>query len=111
MNISELSGLEQIWPCLIRQQYVDAVGALLLLTFSGIALVYLCLYTKKHWNEGKREAGDSIYHEFFYLFPIGILLVTFLVSFILACHEVPDMFNPEFGAMQDLLSRIRPHSK
>lgn len=97
--------VEQIWPWLVRQQYVDAVYSLILFVFFLlIGCISYRFVRKIDWNEWDINIrGEQIFGI------VGgiISFIGIIVSFILFLSEFPDIFNAEYWALKDLFRMIR----
>ena len=72
---------EQIWPWLIREQYVTAIYTFVWSLIIGILLIPLCIFTVKYWDfERKGYSISREDHEPFYVAGIGILGFLFLAT-------------------------------
>ena len=96
---------EQLWPVLIRQQYVDAVVSavclLALLFITGVVL----RYALKQWGEDGRIYKDNTDELWgWVLIFLGCLLITALIYFLIS---FPDIFNPEYWALKDLMRMVK----
>jgi len=108
---------EQIWPWLIKQQYVIATCNLLMCLLSIAVTVALCMYIKKNckdisqkFNEMSYDAGSMCKANFY----IALIVMTFIASIITifitisAIESLPRIFNPEYYALQALTSMLKP---
>ena len=95
------STAEQVWPWLVRQQYVEAFysAAILLLFTIGITLS-IRSSMKVDWNDGNPKMWIA-------LFALVIFGTGFLISTITFIIEFGDVFNPEYWALMDLLNSVR----
>lgn len=92
---------QQIWPWLVKQQYIDAFTSLFFLIVFG--MMFWFSYNKFiniKWVNGEPEEWGVFV--FFVISCIGLFVsfVCFLVNFF-------DIFNPEYWALMDLLNKIR----
>lgn len=107
---------EHIWPWLVRQQYVEAYYTLAISIILGIMALSVILFVNKHWHPQKDYSDDntkniySIYkedHEGFWTGLLILLGVLFTVFSLFCISEFGDIFNPEYHALQALLSMAK----
>ncbi len=100
--------VEQIWPWMIKQQYVEAIYPGILLILFGVPSFFLFKYMFKHWYP-KNDSVYNIYrkdHEKFWIAAtiiIGIFLLILLSVFLV---QFGDIFNAEYWAFNALLSHV-----
>ncbi|OGC77241.1 hypothetical protein A2619_04470 [candidate division WWE3 bacterium RIFOXYD1_FULL_39_9] len=108
-KIAEKIGVtvEQVWPWLVKQQIVEAYSALILFGFfiilTLITIAFLFIgdkYKLFDWDEGNK------YVYFFSILCIASL-IGLIASGIATISEVPDLFNPEYQALKDLIRMAR----
>jgi hypothetical protein len=104
---------DYIFPLLVRQQYIDAILWLCIFIITTVPCILTWAYAIKHWHPQK---GDSLYkgydiylenHEGLWA---GILFTTTAITVIagaMCISETPDIFNPEYHAMSELLYKIK----
>jgi hypothetical protein len=98
---------EQLWPVLVRQQYIDAIVSAV--CFLGLLVITIVAsrYMLKYWNT---EEGYCIYkknHEGFWislLAVLGFLLIPALIYFVTL---FPEIFNPQYWALKDLIQMAK----
>jgi len=101
--------VEQIWPWLVRQQYVDAIYYPILAIIFIAAFVVTLSFTIKHWNDKKPDIC-SIYrsdHGGFWVAAIIVFGVAMIAFTIGGIAEFPNIFNPEYHALRDLMGMIK----
>lgn len=104
-------GATQIWPWLIRQQYIDAIRETALFIFLTSALFFLAKFTIKHWDYEPEDGRYSITkkdHEVLYIIPVAILTFLSIVSIFCAFSEITDLLNIQYAALEDLMEMINP---
>ena len=94
--------VEQIWPWLIRQQYVEAIYfsvlAALCIIISGITLGL----TIKYWEKIESNNCEPPF------VVINVIFVMATAAFIcIAVTAIPNIFNPEYHALKDLMRMIK----
>lgn len=95
----------QVWPWLIRQQYVESIGSIICFLFFSIIFFILLYNTLKTENflERNEDAKDGTLLAFLIVSAIG-----FFISLIFFVTESFDIFNPEYWALKDLLNMLNP---
>jgi len=94
--------IEQLWPWLVRQQYVEAIyPAVLFIMFSIVAIPAYRFLKKVTWQP--EITAEQL---------IGIVVGTvvglgFVVSGVDFITEFSDIFNPEYWALKDLMGMIK----
>lgn len=99
---------EQVWPWMIRQQYVEAIYPFFTTAILGTGLCFLIKFTLKHWNP---EKGYSIYsedHEPVWIGACVILALIVIISFAVFLIQFSDIFNPEYHALLALMAMAKP---
>ncbi len=102
-------GAAQIWPWLIRQQYVDFFSVLAFFVLVAPTLFFLARFAIKHWD--RDSDGYSISqsdHEVPWGVCLAILSITSLITFLGIFFEAVDLFNIEYAALQDLMKMVNP---
>lgn len=105
-------GAGQIWPWLIKQQYVDGFLAIFLFICSTIGLYACVRFVIKHWNPDSVEA-NPIYsicredHEPVWVILSVILIIVWFITLGSAVTDIRHLLNPEYGALKDLLYMLR----
>ncbi len=99
----------QMWPWLVKQQYVEAIWSLVILIIVSCVAYRFLRFTTVHW----KPLGAGIYsiyredHQPLYLLAwlvVGSILVGSIIAFI---TNFPVIFNPEYGALKSLLSLVK----
>lgn len=94
--------VKQIWPWLVKQQYVDAFYSLILfLSFSLFGYISYYFIKRVKWSFDFTSAQG-----------IGIALgivsgVGIISSLFYFLGQFPDIFNAEYWALKDLLDMIK----
>ena len=103
---------EYLWQILLKQAPIDAT--ITLIQTIGVILFGVLLY-RLHKNFSKEEHGtyDSMYHNNSGLaIPMFIACLIFIVlaiaTFICMGSIITGYFNPEYWALEKILSSIRP---
>jgi len=101
--------VEQIWPWLVKQQYIDAVFSTGVFVVVSILFYRMSKFVAHHWNP---ESGDlySIYREDHgATWVIGLLAVAVILicCFVDTYCNIPGILNPEYGALRDLMSMTK----
>jgi predicted permease len=93
--------VEQIWPWMVRQQYVDAIVSLVLLIVVSIGgyLTYRFASKIKQWEEPDAK-------NIFCFILITISFIGIIIS-IASFREFSDIFNAEYWALKDLMKMIK----
>jgi len=95
--------IEQLWPWMVKQQYVEAFYVLAIFVIFSITLFSTCRFIKKvKWNDYEITIEQIIGVTFGILIGIG-----FCVSGISLISEFGDIFNPEYWALKDLMRMIK----
>jgi len=95
--------VEQLWPWLVRQQYVEAIYPLAFFTIFSIALFPTYRFLKKvDWSAYNCSVEQII----------GAILGTCVVggaciSALRTIAEFSDIFNPQYWALKDLIGMIK----
>ena len=94
--------VEQLWPWLVRQQYVEAIYysiiALMLLTITITAVLLIV----KYWSKLEKEDLEPP------LITITVIIAILAIIFLgVGLGEVADIFNPEYWALKDLMRMIK----
>ena len=95
--------VEQIWPWLIKQQYVEAFYPLALFGIFSIALFPTYRFLKKiKWDDYELSVDQVIG------IALGICVgIGFCVSAIAFIVEFKNIFNPQYWALKDLIGMIK----
>jgi NADH:ubiquinone oxidoreductase subunit 5 (subunit L)/multisubunit Na+/H+ antiporter MnhA subunit len=98
---------EQVWPWLIRQQYVEAIYPFIIFIILFIPFFFVMRFPIHHWNpdEGYNICNSS--HEppwIFLCVALGFIVLGSFAGFII---ELGDLFNPEYHAFMKILSLAR----
>ena len=101
--------VEQIWPWLIRQQYVDSLASIALLLVLIPLTGWMAYYMSIHW----RPSDDKIYsiyrsdHEFPWTLGVSILCTATFINIVVFCFSFTKIFNPEYHALMKLLDMVK----
>jgi hypothetical protein len=99
---------EQIWPWLIKQQYIEAIYPLCITIIIGCCLFFLGKFALKHWHTDKGYSICAEDHEPIWCIAFTILTLILLFSFIGFLLEFGDIFNPEYNALKSLFAMAKP---
>ena len=94
--------IEQIWPWLVRQQYVEAIYYSVLAILGIIVSSIILITTIKYWEKifaNDCEVGCVVGNVLF----IGFTFVFVII----ATSAIPKIFNPEYWALKDLMGMIK----
>ena len=94
--------VEQIWPWMIRQQYVEAIYYSVLAILGIIVSSIILITTIKYWEKifaNDCEVGCVVGNVLF----IGFTFVLVIMAIV----AIPNIFNPEYWALKDLIRMIR----
>ena len=115
-------GVQEVWPWFVRQQYVEAITSIIFFSiFSILAVIFLKRSLKIHFSDGATPTPKDILGIVFCVAtptPKDILGIVFCVAttiFIIVAvvcmvevlTEVPDIFNVEYNALNDLIGKAK----
>ena len=93
-------GAEYFWPIIVRQQWIEVVSWLLFpLVVIGTWLVINKMTDKIQDNEAKTGAKIAVHL-------LGTLALLIFIG--IFCTYLPQLFNPEYYAMKEVLDIIKP---
>lgn len=100
--------VDQIWPWLIRKQYMDfylSLGCFLsLLTIWIILLIII----KKYW----KPEDSNVYsihrndHEVLFIVPAVLIAILLFGALFGLIFDMSNVLNPEYSALKDLMSMV-----
>ena len=95
---------EQVWPWLIRQQYVEAIYPLVIFAVFCAVLIPVLMFVVRHWRPDSGYSICSSDHEVVWGFSCIALAIGACISLAVFLGEFGDLFNPEYQAFMRLLS-------
>jgi len=100
--------VEQLWPWLVKQQYVEAFWALSMFSLSLIVGIFILRFILKTDYAGFSKYSEPTTARQVIGIILGILTgFGFIVAFIFTIQELPDVLNPKYWALRDLMAMIK----
>lgn len=100
-----------VWRIMIRQQYANAFGNILLPSLLLVLCIVYYRLISKRWNEPEKEVSDKITnHEAWYFFSRILPIFSGVVFGIWTAVNLTDslkiFINPEYYAIKDLITMV-----
>jgi len=94
--------VEQIWPWLVKQQYIDAIIPLVLLPIITIIAYFVFkrvvkIDWKAYDNNYEQIVGSSI---------AFMVVIAVIMAGIVFIDNISKLFNPEYWALKDLMGMM-----
>lgn len=100
-------GVQEAWPWFVRQQYVEAVTSVILFSiFSILAVIFLKRSVKIDFSDEATPTSKDILGIIFWVATAISIGISF-GSMINVIMEVPDIFNVEYHALNDLIWKAK----
>ena len=99
---------EQIYPYLVRQQYVEVFAPtiwVIISVFVCTAMIHPCKYASKHWDD--KEIEFKALMAFIALFLGAAFIVVGIVNLVFLIREIQDILNPEYAVLRDLVELLK----
>lgn len=96
--------VDHLWSVMVKQAAIDSTVYFLSLT---VLIIVTCVLWKRFSNAKVNESGDGeVFKCSMLILSVLMLLVTFLFLVCGLSEALSGFFNPEYWALQDLLSKI-----
>ena len=100
-------GVQEVWPWFVRQQYVEAITSIIFFSiFSILAVIFLKRSLKIHFSDGATPTPKDILGIVFCV-ATTIFIIVAVVCMVEVLTEVPDIFNVEYNALNDLIGKAK----
>ena len=92
------NGVEHFWPIFIRQVYIDSFISIIVFVFCASVLCFLSVlcYKKRHQDDMPLEFVGFV-----------VFIIATIVSFAIFIMYGFSFLNPEYWALQDVISKFK----
>lgn len=100
-----------LWDVLVRQQQIEAVqdGVIIVLAIAAAVFVWRLYPAMKMWVEaGEKWSDRDVGMGFYYAARVIIPVIAFFVVAACASELIGMLMNPEFYALKQILTAVKP---